>query len=75
MEATPLAPSSSVGLTSVNVLATADAAKAAIAQPVLASEGARFARFPSDLGQAAPAVNVRQQALDQVDKELIKGGC
>ena len=74
VEAAPLAPSSSVGVTSVNVLATADAAKVAIAQPVLAGDSARFARFPTDLGQAAPAVNIRQQALDQVDKELIKAG-
>ena len=74
VEATPLAPSSSVGVTSVNVLATASVAKGAVAESALPSESARFVRFPSDVGQAAPAVNIRRQALDQVDKELINAG-
>jgi hypothetical protein len=72
----PLAPSSPVGLTSVNVLAT-EAQKAAVAQTQIAQiNTALFAgRFIGIPGATqVPPVDVRAAALKQVDQDLVKEG-
>ena len=71
----PLQPSSGVGLTSVNVLAT-DTQKAALAfQPAAqfnnAAAAGRFFPAPTAL---VPPVDVREAALKQVDQDLVKEG-
>jgi hypothetical protein len=65
----PLAPTTAVGLTSVNVLAT-DTEKAGLAAQRAAERG-RFA-FPA--AEGLTPINVREAALKQVDQDLVKEG-
>lgn len=70
----PLQPSSAVGLTSVNVLATDRQNRGLAAEPAAGlNVGApgRFAFAPSD---QLPPVDVREAALKQVDQGLVREG-
>lgn len=71
----PLQPSSAVGLTSVNVLAT-DTQKAVLAlQPAAQfSNAAAAGRFGFTSVELVPPLDVRQTALQQVDQDLVKEG-
>ena len=69
----PLQASSGVGLTSVNVLATDTQKRVLAAEPIgqlnLGINPGRFVIEPQ-----VPPVDVRQAALNQVDKDLVKEG-
>jgi hypothetical protein len=69
VELNPLQPSSAVGITSVNVLAT-DTKRGLATEPSDGNVSRNIPRF----SDAVPPVDVREAALKQLDQDLVKEG-
>jgi hypothetical protein len=75
VELNPLQPTSAVGLTSVNVLATDTQKRALAAEPIARLNLAGGAGRAAFVGAVQlPLVDVREAALKQVDTDLVKEG-
>lgn len=70
----PLKPSSAVGLTSVNVLATDTQKRVLATEPIGVNIAAGAGRFGFVVEIQVPPVDIRQAALKQVDQDLVKEG-
>jgi hypothetical protein len=70
----PLQPSSAVGLTSVNVLATDRQNRGLAAEPVAQLNVGAPGRFAFAATDQLPPVDVREAALKQVDQGLVREG-
>jgi hypothetical protein len=70
VELNPLQPSSAVGITSVNVLATDTKNRVLATEPLDGNAARNIPRFSDSL----PPVDVREAALKQLDQDLVKEG-
>ena len=73
VELNPLPPSSAVGVASVNVLPTDTQKRVLIGEPI-PRLNPELNRAPLVAQPQVPAVDLRQAALTQVDKDLVKEG-
>jgi hypothetical protein len=69
----PLQPSSAVGITSVNVLATDTKNRVLATEPIGVNINSNISRF-TIVADTVPPVDVRQAALNQLDKDLVREG-
>jgi hypothetical protein len=69
----PLQPSSAVGITSVNVLATDTKNRVLATEPLGLNLNPNIGRF-TIVTDTLPPVDLRQAALNQLDKDLVKEG-